>query len=485
MQAPPEPDFADENMAETQLADAADAPLAHKTGAPTNDERLAKPIDDANQPKRIGRYTVKTSLGRGAMGEVYLARDDELDRDVAIKIVTKSALDSEIAQKYLLRFKNEARAAAKLHHANIVQVYDVGEDSGHGPYLVFEYVKGKTLRELLREQRLLDEEQTIRLADELGSALSCAHEANIVHRDIKPENILIDENGSAKLADFGVARIPNAALTAEGQFLGTPCYSSPEALSRGEYSAASDIFSFAAVLFEAVSGERAYPGNDAMAVAQAIIAGPPSTRPIDALKNVPSSLKQVLLNGMAHDLDARFATGDALAEAIEAAYDGAFEPTAPQTSDTAWYKSPLGILVSISMVGLIAAAFIVFADPARPGDIEDGPPTLGDIIDDNPYADGDKTGGDKNSPVHAIETNTDDGGLDGAAQNAVIALPNLEDMSPLEKEQAAKDWIARTKQAIEQAKWDDATQYLKVAKKLDPWHAEIESLDTLISKKRN
>ena len=178
-------------------------------------------------PQRIGRYTIDRLIGAGAMGNVFLGRDPELDRAVAVKTVRVRDLAAEARQLYLDRFKNEARAAARLHHPNIVAVYDVGEDPDVGPYLVLEYVAGSSLKQLLTSRGPLTPEACVTLADQIGRAIDTAHAAGIIHRDIKPDNLLITPEGRAKLADFGVARVPDAALTREGQFLGTPCYAAP------------------------------------------------------------------------------------------------------------------------------------------------------------------------------------------------------------------------------------------------------------------
>jgi serine/threonine protein kinase len=199
-------------------------------------------------PPKIGRYPVKRLLGSGAMGSVYLARDEQLDREVAIKVVRNAGSPQEQAA-YLERFRNEARAVGRLRHRSIVAVYDVGEDSAAGPFLVFEYIEGTTLKELLRARGAMSAEQVLALSDQVGAALDVAHREGIIHRDIKPENLLMGSDGAVRLADFGVARVPDAALTGQGQFLGTPCYAAPETLCGAEAGPASDQFSFAAVLY--------------------------------------------------------------------------------------------------------------------------------------------------------------------------------------------------------------------------------------------
>ncbi|HJK95655.1 MAG TPA: serine/threonine-protein kinase, partial [Polyangiaceae bacterium LLY-WYZ-14_1] len=222
-------------------------------------------------PRTVGRYEIDRLLGAGAMGLVYLGRDPELDRPVAIKTVRDLELEAEAKATFLERFRNEARAAARLHHPAIVQVYDVGEDERLGPFLVFEYVPGSTLKQVIRADGPLDADRLLALAGQVAEAIDIAHAAGIIHRDIKPDNLLLTADGRTKLADFGVARVPNAALTREGQFLGTPCYAAPETLQDARYAEASDLFSFAAVLYEALTGVRAFPGDDAVAVAHKVV----------------------------------------------------------------------------------------------------------------------------------------------------------------------------------------------------------------------
>jgi serine/threonine protein kinase len=275
-------------------------------------------------PKKIGRYEIDRLLGAGAMGYVYLAHDPELDRKVAIKTVRFANLSGDSLDTFLERFKNEARAAAKLHQPNIVQVYDVGQEEDLGPYLVFEYVPGASLKQVLKARGTLSPEQTCLFADEVADALAAAHAANIIHRDIKPDNLLVTEAGHVKLADFGVARIPNADLTREGQFLGTPCYAAPETLKDGRYGPETDLFSLAAVLYECITGVRAFPGEDAVAVAHKVIHDR-AARPSDAATEVevPRAVDEILLRALEKSPRARYATAHELARALRVAYQEA------------------------------------------------------------------------------------------------------------------------------------------------------------------
>jgi len=193
----------------------------------------------------------------------------------------------------------------------------MGEDPSLGLYLVFEYLSGSTLKERL-ERGALGPAAAARLAVELGSALTTAHEAGVLHRDIKPENIILAPSG-AKIADFGIARVPDSTLTLGGVLLGTPAYSAPEALSGGQFSAKSDQFSLAATLYEAISGRRAFPGEDAVAVASKIANGDPL--PLSGVAGVDPPVDAVLARALSRDPRARFDTceefGAALADALK------------------------------------------------------------------------------------------------------------------------------------------------------------------------
>src|SRR6478752_6567413 len=192
-------------------------------------------------PAQIGRYRIERLLGRGAMGRVLLAHDPVLDRSVAIKLLRDDLnIPPEQHEALLHRMRQEARASARVSHPNIVSLHDMGEDPELGLCLVFEYAEGLTLKErLLRSP--LGPEAAAKLAREVGDALTTAHAAGVLHRDIKPENIILTPTG-AKVADFGIARVPDSTLTKDGGLLGTPAYSAPECIASGKFSPLSDQF---------------------------------------------------------------------------------------------------------------------------------------------------------------------------------------------------------------------------------------------------
>jgi len=199
----------------------------------------------AGEPRTIGRYEVRRLLGRGAMGQVYLAFDPLLKRFLAIKTVRDFSADTDSA---LLRFQREAEISARLNHPNIVTVHDVGKDPEAGPFLAMEFIDGLPLSDLI--QRGIPCESAIHLLLQGMSALQAAEREGITHRDVKPANILVSHDGRLKLMDFGIARGEGTRLTQTGQIIGTPSYTAPEALVGVEPSAVSDRYAFAVTAFQ-------------------------------------------------------------------------------------------------------------------------------------------------------------------------------------------------------------------------------------------
>jgi serine/threonine-protein kinase len=207
------------------------------------------------------------------MGRVFLARDTVLGREVALKILRDDlGLTPELKTQLVERMRQEARTAATLSHPAMVTLHDMGEDENVGLYLVFERIVGPTLREQLERKGPLAPLEVARLARALGSALTHAHAAGVVHRDVKPENVMLSPTGP-KLTDFGIARLPDSTLTGAATVLGTPAYSAPEGLATGTFGASSDQFSLAVTLYEALTGQRAFPGDDALVVATRVATG--------------------------------------------------------------------------------------------------------------------------------------------------------------------------------------------------------------------
>ncbi|HWL76216.1 Stk1 family PASTA domain-containing Ser/Thr kinase [Microbacterium sp.] len=210
-----------------------------------------------------GRYRVRARIARGGMATVYVATDLRLERRVALKVMHSHLSDDTVFQS---RFIQEARAAARLADPHVVNVFDQGQD-GEMAYLVMEYLPGITLRELLREQRRLTVPQTISVMDAVLSGLAAAHRAGIVHRDVKPENVLLAEDGRIKIGDFGLARATTANTATGSQLLGTIAYLAPELVTRGTADARSDIYALGIMLYEMLTGEQPYKGEQPMQIA--------------------------------------------------------------------------------------------------------------------------------------------------------------------------------------------------------------------------
>lgn len=440
---------------------------------------------DDGIPKKIGRYTVDRLLGSGAMGFVFLGRDPELDRAVAIKTVRDLNMDEDSLALFLERFRNEARAAAKLHHPNIVQVYDVGDDEELGPYLVFEYVAGSTLKQILRSRGALDPLGVVRLAEEVGDALTLAHEAEIIHRDIKPDNLLMTPDGQTKLADFGVARIPNAALTREGQFLGTPCYAAPETLKQGKYGVHSDLFSFAAVLYEAASGVRAFPGDDAVAVAHKVIHDEP--KPVRQVADdptiVPPEVEAVIMDGLSKDPTKRAGSAAELAAALRDAYLAAGLVDADEVVRPASRRIPLPaeptggggsragtVLLLVLALSVLVGVGLIFAV-----ENDDDPVVL---VMDAGVPDGGIDAGTR----QAVETEADAGVDLGAAESAAPDLGEPDGgpiaMTPHQREEAAKDALDRARAALGDGDVGGVREALAEASRYDPGNPDIQELES-------
>lgn len=269
-------------------------------------------------PSQVGRYQIVRLLGRGAMGQVLLAHDPVLDRPVAIKHLRHDlVLTPEQYTSLTRRMEQEARAAARVSHPNLVALHDMGQDALAGLFLVFEYVEGPTLKERLATGPLSAGEAA-RLSRQLGGALGLAHAASVLHRDVKPENVILSRTG-AKLADFGIARLPDSTLTIPGGLLGTPAYSAPEAVDQGRFSPQSDQFSLASTLFEAISGRRAFPGDEAVAVAALVQTfEPPALAP---LFHLDARVDTILARAFAKHPESRYPScedfGNALGDALE------------------------------------------------------------------------------------------------------------------------------------------------------------------------
>ncbi len=270
-------------------------------------------------PRVIGRYEIVDVIGRGAMGVVYKARDPLLDRTVAIKTIVGTAqLGRGVRKAFLERFDREAKAAARIAHPAIVTIFDVGIEAD-APFLVMEYLPGETLADRLDRTRL-PLGQAVQAARDLASALGCAHKERIVHRDVKPANVLHAGENRWKLADFGIARMPDSDLTQVGIFMGTPGYAPPEAIREGTYTVQADVFAWGACLYELLSGRVPYEGPDTQTTNGFVLkAEPQSPRVYDP--SIPELLAAITLRALAHDPKKRYANGNDAEAALAEAWD--------------------------------------------------------------------------------------------------------------------------------------------------------------------
>ena len=295
---------------------------------PSEDKRPAKKkAADRPPPERIGDFHVLRKLGRGGMAEVYLAEQEGLGRQVALKVLRPDRLDED-DKTMIRRFEQEALAAAALNHPNIVQVHSVGQAEGAGPdggplhYIAQEYVAGPTLRDFLKRKGPPGAKTAVRLLREIAAALAAAADAGIVHRDIKPENILLTKRGSAKVADFGLARLADkgegsVTLTQEGMTLGTPLYMSPEQVRGDKLDARSDLYSLGVTAYHLLSGGPPFRGENPMAIAMKHLSA--TARPLCELRpDLPPALCELVHKLMSREPDGRYAGAAALGEDLAA-----------------------------------------------------------------------------------------------------------------------------------------------------------------------
>jgi len=274
----------------------------------------------------LGRYRIEKLLGCGGMAWVYRARDQELERDVAIKVITPQALEMTQSME---RFHREARAIARLDHPHIVHLYDFGEVKGQ-PYMVMQYIAGPSLEDRLRKGsergRLLSQAEVLTILRQVATALDYAHEQGLVHRDVKPSNVLFKEPGHAVLTDFGVARLhagvsgQYSTLTGADQVLGTPTYMAPEQATRTiPTSPATDTYSLAVVAYEMLSGQPPFEADSTLsAILQHILEPPPSI--CERRPDLPPAVDEVLQRALDKDPVQRFPTAMAFVGALETAW---------------------------------------------------------------------------------------------------------------------------------------------------------------------
>jgi eukaryotic-like serine/threonine-protein kinase len=331
-----------------------DDPIPPSKVTPVDDTFVSAPLatQHVSDLPRFGRFRAVSKLGEGAMGTVYRAHDDVLGRPVAIKALH---LRGEVAIRE--RFLREARAIGAVLHPNILAVYDAGSEDGT-PYLVMELAARGSLRDRMKAGPLPVE--TVRkVGIEIARALAAAHAAGILHRDVKPANILAGQGDVWKLADFGIARLPDSTLTVAGEFLGSPSYAAPESLRAGQFSPASDVYGLGATLYEALTGVPPQGDHDIRSLIRKLEQEPV---PIQARCPVPGTLGDAIMAALARH-PAKRPSADEFARVL-----AADEPDSkPLLASNPWSRSR-NLVIAVLGIGAAAlgAAIVIAVDRSQP-----------------------------------------------------------------------------------------------------------------------
>lgn len=285
--------------------------------------------------KQLGKYDILRTLGQGAMGEVYLAHQGVLGRDVAIKTILSSVARGADAEE---RFRREATAAGRLNHPNLVTIYDFDRE-GDLLYLVMEYVKGDDLEDLIAQQALTPS-QFLEVLAQVCDGLSHAHGAGILHRDIKPSNVRVVREGRqllAKVMDFGIARTQDSQMTSTGIVMGTVSYMAPEYIQTGRCAAQGDLWAVGVMLYECLTGRKPFGGDNTTTILFKIVSEAPAPIEPEAIQGISPSVRDILDRALAKDPAARFQTADSFAKALRAcrnpSWSGMLEPTVAVPSE--------------------------------------------------------------------------------------------------------------------------------------------------------
>ncbi len=313
-----------------------------------------------------GRYRVLGRIGSGGMADVYRAEDTHLGREVALKVLHRRfAQDAEFVE----RFRREARSAAGLQHPNVVGVFDRGEYEGTY-YIAMECLHGRTLKDIVNESAPLDQSLVIDLGIQVLEAAAFAHRHGVIHRDFKPHNVIVDDDGVAKVTDFGIARAGASEMTETGSIMGTAQYLSPEQAQGHAVTAASDLYSIGVMLYEMLTGRLPFGGDSAVAIALKHLSEPPPPMSGDGVAIEPN-LESVVMGALAKDPLARWQSGEDFAAALQACrpYVEAMGDGAPMTQSTAVFEAlPVPMGDPTLAAGPVLAP--VAAEPAPPREEE-------------------------------------------------------------------------------------------------------------------
>src|ERR1019366_4356554 len=284
---------------------------------------------------QLGRYEILSELGQGAMGVVYKAIDPLIDRVVAIKTINLGlALDEK--EEYEGRFYQEAKAAGRLSHPNIVTIFDLGK-SGDVAYIAMEFLQGRELRDILNDSQTLPVADVLSIVSQVAHGLAYAHEHGIVHRDVKPSNVMVGADGHVKITDFGIARMESASVrTQTGMVLGSPKYMSPEQVMGKLIDQRSDIFSLGVMLYEMLTGRAPFVGENVNAIMyQTLNSIPPPPGSLNT--DVPDMLNFIVAKALAKGLEDRYQSAKELADDLRACRNSmpqTVPPVAPKSSSS-------------------------------------------------------------------------------------------------------------------------------------------------------
>jgi eukaryotic-like serine/threonine-protein kinase len=310
-----------------------------------------------------GRYELEQQVGSGGMSKVYRAHDRLLERTVALKILHEHYSKDD---EYVERFRREARAVAQLAHPNVVTVIDRGEHEGR-QYIVFEYVDGENLKQLVQREGALPPKQVVELGLQIASALASAHARGVVHRDVKPQNVILSDEGRPKVTDFGIARSSDVeSVTLTGTVMGTSEYISPEQARGESVDFRSDVYSLGAILYELSTGEVPFQGENPISVAMRHLHEPvPSARA--RRREVPTRLDAAIRRTMAKDPEERFGSMDELIAELEACLRGLGDgeetivlpaPVRPRRGRRGARRFVRALVLSLLALGVVAAAAV-------------------------------------------------------------------------------------------------------------------------------
>jgi predicted Ser/Thr protein kinase len=277
-----------------------------------------------SHPSHLGRFSIVKVIGKGSMGVVYAAIDPKTSQRVALKTINKEEIDEEHSAEIMIRFQREAEVMAGVRHPNIVSIIEFAEDQGI-PYIAMELVEGRELQEFIAAGIKFDLRQIRRVMRQVLEALAFCHRQGIFHRDLKPGNLILNKNGTVKIADFGVARVENSNITQLGAVLGSPNYMSPEQIGGQRVDARSDLYSICVILYELLTGNKPFTGRTFMALVYAISNSTP-TPPSHFREDLPPAFDLLVEKGLAKHPEDRFTNAAEFINALEKAVVGEIAP---------------------------------------------------------------------------------------------------------------------------------------------------------------